>query len=85
MLYPEVVLALLKTKPDPDYTQFVSNFEHNLRNIHYANGTPNFLASNHFFCIDWIKNNNAIVNDITHSISATAKIAATIIDKLTWF
>lgn len=83
--YVEVVLALLKTAPQTSYSNFIADFENLLRHIHYVNGKPSFLASNHFFCIDWIANNKYLVEDITHSLSKDVKTAETMIDKLTWF
>lgn len=82
--YVEVVLALAKTTPDPDYVMFVKSFEQNLRKLHYANGTPNFLSRNHFFCIDWIVNNKHVALDVTKSLSLQYKFATTIIDRPSW-
>lgn len=83
--YVEVVLALFKVEPPASYAAFVKSFENMLCHIHYANGKPNFISSNHFFCVDWIENNKYLVEDITTSLTKNFKVAETIIDKLTWF
>lgn len=83
--YVEVVLALIKVVPSQSYAAFVAAFESMLRNIHYANGTPNFISSNHFQCIDWIENNKYLVEDITQKLSPKSKIAETVINKLGYF
>lgn len=83
--YVEVVLALFKVEPTASYAAFVNAFENMLRHIHYVNGKPNFLSSNHFFCVDWIENNKYLVDDLTATLTKNFKVAETIIDKLTWF
>lgn len=83
--YVEVVLALLKTKPSSDFDLFTQAFLRHLRHIHYANGIPNFLNSNHFTCIDWIVNNKYILEDMTSLLPCQTQVASTQIDKLTWF
>lgn len=83
--YVEVVLSLAKIPPHTDFNEFVAEFEHMLRRIHYANGQSSFLARNHFMCVDWIENNKYLVEDMTATLSNTAKVAETVIDKLNWF
>lgn len=83
--YAEVVLALLKVNPEQNLPAFANDFEKYLRNIHYAKGIPSFLHSNHFFCIDWIQNNNFLVQDITKDLWPHTEVAQTEIDRPTWF
>ncbi len=83
--YAEVVLALMQTNPHQEYALFCVDFETNLRNIHYAQGIPNFLHRNHFFCIDWIANNKLIVADITREVFPSTKTAEAEIDRKSWF
>jgi len=82
--FVEVALALAKTEPLENFTEFKQEFENVLRLIHYANGKPNFVSRNHFMSVDWILNNKFIVDDITCSLSDNAKMAEALIDKLTW-
>ena len=82
--FVEVVLALAKTKPIDNFTEFSKQFENVLRMIHYNKGVTNFISRNHFMCCDWIPNNKFIVEDITLSLSVDAKIAQALIDKASW-
>ncbi len=83
--YVEVVLALMQLMQHKDYKSFVGEFEENLRKIHYKDGTPSFIMSNHFTCVDWIPNNTHILRDVTQKINNNARTATTTIEKKTWF
>lgn len=75
--YVELVLALAKTDPEHDFINL-------LRHIHYANGTPNFVSRNHFFGLDWIRNNQYVIEDQTLKIGRNVKTAEALIDKINW-
>lgn len=83
--YVEVVLALVNINVNQDYLDFVQDFEQNLRKIHYRDAVPTFLNSNHFFCVDWIPNNRAIISDVTSEIYNSSKEAVANINKPEWF
>lgn len=82
--YPEVVLALAKTKPIRNSSDFVAVFENTLAQMHYANGIMNYKSRNHFMCLDWIPNNKHITNDITCGLAINTKQAVALIDKANW-
>lgn len=81
--YPEVVLALAKTKPMKSIQDFIGKFENTLAQLHYAGGVKNFKSRNHFMCLDWIPNNKFMVEDITCALAYT-KTAIALIDKTNW-
>ncbi len=82
--YPEVVLALAKTRPDTELKDFVNNFENILAGLHYDKGIKNFMSRNHFMCLDWIPNNKNLVKDVTTALTADAKTATALINKSNW-
>lgn len=82
--FVEIVLALAKIIPSDNYKTFSSDFENMLAAIHYTGRKRQFICRNHFMCLDWIPNNQFIVEDITLSLYANAKIAEAKIDKLSW-
>lgn len=83
--FVEVVMALAKTNPNTNYSCFEKDFAYILRSIHYKEGVPNFINSNHFTCIDWITNNKNIFDDMTCSLSKAFKLARTEINRKMWF
>lgn len=83
--FVEVVLALILARHCHNVPSFQAVFWTNLRSIRYHHGMPSFLRRNYFFpCVDWIPNNNWLVQDISHEICRNISYAKTTIDKLSW-
>lgn len=55
-----------------------------LGQIRYANGVAEFTARNHFFTADWLKNNSALVHNISADFGGTATRSG-IVTKKDWF
>lgn len=76
--YVETVLALAKA-------QSFKEFEFLMDQIRYKDGVVTFVTRNHFPSLDWIPNNQWLLEDITMKVSADFQIANALIDKKNWF
>jgi N-acetylmuramoyl-L-alanine amidase-like len=85
LTYVETVLALA-------YGNNLSDFQHHLLALRYADGQPSFVTRNHFMSVDWIPSNTkkSYVRDITDQFvdeqgRPLATMAVATIDKPNWY
>ncbi|QRV23286.1 N-acetylmuramoyl-L-alanine amidase-like domain-containing protein [Marinomonas foliarum] len=77
--YVETVLAgAISTTSD--------EFQSNLQSIRYRNSNVDFVSRNHFPSVDWIRNNQDKLMDITPDVGhGQALVAKAMIDKSAWY
>ncbi|MCW8355340.1 DUF1460 domain-containing protein [Marinomonas pontica] len=63
-----------------------AEFESNLQQIRYQNGHVDFVSRNHFPSVDWFRNNQDKLMDITPEVAkGRAAVAKAVIDKSAWY
>lgn len=77
--YVETVLAgAISTTSD--------EFQSNLQSIRYRNSKVDFVSRNHFPSVDWVRNNQDKLMDITPDVGhGQALVAKAMIDKSAWY
>lgn len=76
--YVETVLALASASDFDDFLDVK-------KNISYKDGDVNFEERNHFFELDFVKNNKNLIVDITDELGEPTVLITREIDKKSWF